>query len=66
MSYAAAEFIVIGDISYINRIHYLFIRFNLSSRMKLRQLYVKMGLCSLNNDPLDFKKNYQKIMESIQ
>jgi len=33
--------------------------------MKLRQLHVKMGLCSLNNDPLDFKKNYQRIHKSI-
>ncbi len=34
--------------------------------MKLRQLHVKLGLCSLNNDPLDFKKNYKNIMESIE
>lgn len=34
--------------------------------MKLRQLHVKIGLCSLNNDPLDFKNNYLKIMESIE
>ena len=34
--------------------------------MKLRQLHVKIGLCSLNNDPLDFKKNYKNIMDSIE
>ena len=33
--------------------------------MKLRQLHVKMGLCALNNDPLDFKNNYKKIYQSI-
>lgn len=34
--------------------------------MRLRQLHVKMGLCSLNNDPLDFKNNYANIIGSIQ
>ena len=29
--------------------------------MKLRQLHVKIGVCSLNNDPLDFHNNYKKI-----
>ena len=29
--------------------------------MKLRQLHVKIGVCSLNNDPLDFSNNYKKI-----
>lgn len=33
--------------------------------MKLRQLHVKIGLCTLNNDPLDFKKNYKRIYQSI-
>lgn len=34
--------------------------------MKLRQLHVKIGLCSLNNDPLDFKNNFRKIHKSIE
>ena len=34
--------------------------------MKLKQLHVKVGLCSLNNDPLDFKNNLRKIMLSIE
>ncbi len=34
--------------------------------MKLKQLHVKIGLCSLNNDPLDFKNNLRKIMDSIE
>ena len=34
--------------------------------MKLRQLHVKIGACSLNNDPLDFRGNFLKIRESIE
>ena len=33
--------------------------------MQLQQLQVKIGLCSINNDPLDFKRNYEKIYQSI-
>ena len=34
--------------------------------MRLRQLHVKIGLCSINNDPLDFKNNSRKIQQSIE
>ena len=34
--------------------------------MHLSQLHAKIGICSLNNDPLDFQKNFQNIMKSIQ
>lgn len=34
--------------------------------MKLRQLHVKLGMCSLNNDPLDFRNNFTRIMKSIE
>ena len=35
-------------------------------KLKLRQLHVKLGLTSINTIPLDFKKNYMHIMQSIQ
>ena len=34
--------------------------------MKLKQNLVKLGLCGLNNDPLDFKNNYRRIHQSIE
>ena len=34
--------------------------------MHLSQLHVKIGITSLNNDPLDFTKNFNNIMKSIQ
>lgn len=34
--------------------------------MQLYQQYVKIGACSINSDPLDFKKNFDRIMKSIQ
>jgi hypothetical protein len=34
--------------------------------MRLKQLHVKIGLTSLNNDPLDFKNNFRKIHQSIE
>jgi hypothetical protein len=34
--------------------------------MHLSQLHAKIGIASLNNDPLDFTKNYNNIMKSIQ
>jgi hypothetical protein len=34
--------------------------------MHLTQLHVKIGLTSINNDPLDFENNFKKIMKSIQ
>lgn len=34
--------------------------------MHLSQLHVKIGIASLNNDPLDFTKNFKNIMKSIQ
>lgn len=36
------------------------------NKIKLRQLHVKLGLVSINTIPLDFKRNYKHIMESIQ
>jgi len=38
----------------------------MSSKLKLRQLHVKLGLVSINTVPLDFKRNYKHIMQSIQ
>lgn len=32
---------------------------------KRRPLMVKVGMCSLNNGALDFKKNCDRIIESI-
>lgn len=37
-----------------------------SSKMHLSQVYAKIGISSLNNDPLDFSKNFNNIMKSIQ
>ncbi len=34
--------------------------------MHLSQLHAKIGIASLNNDPLDFTKNFNNIMKSIQ
>lgn len=34
--------------------------------MHLSQLHAKIGITSLNNDPLDFTKNFNNIMKSIQ
>lgn len=36
------------------------------TKMHLSQLHVKIGMASLNNDPLDFSKNFKNIMKSIQ
>lgn len=36
------------------------------SKLKLRQLHVKVGLVSVTAIPLDFKRNYRLIMQSIQ
>ena len=36
------------------------------SSMHLSQLHAKIGITSLNNDPLDFTKNFNNIMKSIQ
>jgi hypothetical protein len=36
------------------------------SKMHLSQLHAKIGIASLNNDPLDFTKNFNNIMKSIQ
>lgn len=36
------------------------------SKLKLRQLHVKVGLVALNTIPLDFKTNFKRIMQSIQ
>jgi NAD+ synthase (glutamine-hydrolysing) len=36
------------------------------NKLKLRQLHVKLGLVSINTVPLDFKRNYKHIMQSIQ
>ncbi len=36
------------------------------TEMHLSQLHAKIGIASLNNDPLDFTKNYKNIMKSIQ
>ena len=33
---------------------------------KLKPLMVKVGMCTVNNGSLDFKKNYERIMESIR
>lgn len=38
----------------------------MTNKLKLRQLHVKLGLVSINTIPLDFKRNYKHIMESIQ
>jgi hypothetical protein len=38
----------------------------MTSKLKLRQLHVKLGLVSIITFPLDFKKNYTNIMKSIQ
>ena len=35
-------------------------------KAKLRQLHVKIGLVSVSTIPLDFKTNYNRIMDSIQ
>lgn len=32
----------------------------------MKPLLVKIGMCSLNNDPLSFKKNRDNIIDSIQ
>lgn len=32
----------------------------------MQPLLVKMGMCSLNTNPLNFKSNRDKIIESIQ
>ena len=37
----------------------------MSNKLKLRQMYVKVGLVSINAIPLDFKRNYNNIMKSI-
>lgn len=34
--------------------------------MKLKQLHVKVGLAAINSVALDFKRNYNNIMKSIQ
>lgn len=36
------------------------------SEMHLSQLHAKIGITSLNNDPLNFEKNFNNIMKSIQ
>jgi NAD+ synthase (glutamine-hydrolysing) len=33
--------------------------------MRLKQLHVKVGVASINNVALDFKRNYENIMKSI-
>ena len=38
----------------------------MASKLKLRQSHVKIGVVSINTVPLDFKKNYNNIMLSIQ
>ena len=35
-------------------------------RMHLLQLHAKIGIASINNDPLNFTKNFDNIMKSIQ
>ena len=32
----------------------------------MNPLLIKIGMCSLNNDPLDFKRNRDNIIASIQ
>lgn len=31
-----------------------------------KPILVKIGLCALNNDPIDFKRNFENIMKSIE
>ncbi len=38
----------------------------MTEKLRLRQLNVKVGLVAFNTIPLDFKVNYQRIMESTQ
>ena len=38
----------------------------MSSKLKLLQLHVKVGLVSINTVPLDFKRNFNYIIQSIQ
>jgi hypothetical protein len=34
--------------------------------MRLKQLHVKIGIATINNVALDFKRNYNNIMKSIE